>query len=313
MRFIFRVALIVLLPFLGFAQQNEEMKFQENKLLEAGKFKDAVKYFSKAIATDNTKPVYYYKRALAYRGIKDIQQAHDDLTTAIKLDGTYALAYLERGILFSGAQMYSASINDLDMAVKYAKDDSILYHTMLIRSSVRLSIRNFSGAFEDSKAFYDHDTTSRDALVNMALSKLELNQHDEAVNFLQIIIDKEKNDTMALLNMGYVYIRMEKYDSALYYLNRTCQLDPKNAYALSNLSYAKLKEGRPRDGLIDINESLKYFPENSYAFRNRALIYLEINEKEKACMDLRTAVKKGFTEMYGNEVLNLIDENCKEK
>ena len=209
--------------------------------------------------------------------------------------------------------MYQDAINDLDMAAKYAKDDSLLYRTLLLRSGMRLSVRNYKGAYDDSRAFYDHDSTHRGALINMALSKLEMNENGEAILYLQKIIDEAPNDTMALLDMGYVNIRMERYDSALFYLNLTCQLDPKNGFALSNLSYTKLKLGKPREGLEDVNQSIKYSPDNSYAFRNRALIYLEINEKQKACEDLRAALRKGFTEMYGNEVLNLIDDNCNKK
>lgn len=313
MRSVLTAIFLIVFPFLVFGQEQDELEIQGNKLIEAGKYKDAVKHFSNAIQKDDQKPVYFYKRAVAYQSSKETQLAHDDFTKAISLDNSYSLAYYERARLFNGAKMYQSAINDLDMALKYAPNDSMRFRTLLFRSGLRLSVRNFKGAYEDSRAFFDHDTTSHDALINMALSKLELNENEVAINYLQKIIDVSPNDTMCLLDMGFVNLKMERYDSALYYLNRTCTLDPKNAYALSNLSYTKLKLGHPRDALKDVNESLRYSPDNSYAFRNRALIYLQIFETEKACLDLKSAIKKGFTDQYGTEVQDLFDDNCKKK
>ncbi|GAA3919536.1 hypothetical protein GO495_21520 [Chitinophaga oryziterrae] len=43
---------------------------------------------------------------------------------------------------------------------------------------------------------------------------------------------------------------------------------------------------------------------------NRALVYIAMKEKDKACEDLKQAMKQGFTEMYGDEVKKLIFEKC---
>src|SRR5205085_4428496 len=119
--------------------------------------------------------------------------------------------------------------------------------------------------------------------------------------------------TVALMNVGYVNIKMEKYDSAFVYLQRVLAMDPKNAYALSNISYVNLKLGKVQDALKNVNASLKLYPENSYAYRNRALIYIEMTNTDKACEDLHTAIRKGFTEEHGREVLDLIEANCEKK
>jgi len=118
---------------------------------------------------------------------------------------------------------------------------------------------------------------------------------------------------MALMNIGYVYQRMEKYDSAFIYLEKARILDPKNPYTLNNISYTQLKLDDLKGAMKSVNASLKTFPGNSYAYRNRALVYLAMSENEKACEDLYSAVKYGFTEQYGREVKDLIEENCTNK
>jgi regulator of sirC expression with transglutaminase-like and TPR domain len=68
-----------------------------------------------------------------------------------------------------------------------------------------------------------------------------------------------------------------------------------------------------KGALKDVNKAIELNPYNSYAFRNRALIYLTMKEKEKACEDLHAAVRKGFTEEFGYEVRDSIDNNCIKK
>jgi regulator of sirC expression with transglutaminase-like and TPR domain len=61
----------------------------------------------------------------------------------------------------------------------------------------------------------------------------------------------------------------------------------------------------------DVNKSLKLFPENSYAYRNRALIYLNLKDAKKACLDIETAFKLGYREKYGPDLDLIQSENCK--
>ena len=63
--------------------------------------------------------------------------------------------------------------------------------------------------------------------------------------------------------------------------------------------------------MTDINHSLILLPNNSYAYKNRALVYLNRKDNDKGCADLNKAIELGYTEQYGDEVIKLINENCK--
>ena len=62
--------------------------------------------------------------------------------------------------------------------------------------------------------------------------------------------------------------------------------------------------------MSDVNKSIQLYSANSYAYRIRALIYIEKKDLDKACADLQTAIDKGFTAIYGNEVIELQKKYC---
>jgi tetratricopeptide (TPR) repeat protein len=307
------LTLIVLLIFsdpAAWCQVEEDYVSHGNSLMQKGKFKDAIDLYSKAIARNNNDAQYYYNRGVAYHHEKKFQEAYDDFSKAIHYNEKYAEAYSKRSDISFMAHQYQESLNDLDMAIKYSPNDSIQSLNILARGGVRLAARNYKGGYEDCKSYYDRDSTSIEALVNMAMAKLELNEPKVALDYLFKVLSSHPNDTMVIMNIGYTYLRMEKFDSALVYLEKARALDPKKALTLNNIAYVKLKLGDVEGALKIVNASLKLYPENSYAYRNRALIYLEMSDSEKGCLDLRRAITLGFTEEFGREVLDLIEDNC---
>jgi tetratricopeptide (TPR) repeat protein len=111
-------------------------------------------------------------------------------------------------------------------------------------------------------------------------------------------------------NIGFKYQEMGQYDKAIEYFNKVLEMSPDEPLGYSNRSYCRLKTGDIKGAKSDIEKSLKLYPGNSYAYRIRALIYLEEGKTDKACEDFRTALNKGFTEMYGDEVLQLLKKHC---
>jgi tetratricopeptide (TPR) repeat protein len=310
----YRKALFTLLmacvAFTASSQRAEKFFEEGNKYLAEKKYSSAVSSYSKAIKEKDNNPVFYLKRGIAYSNMKEIQKAYEDLTTAIKYDYTLGEAYLHRASIFMTSRMPQDAVNDLDMVIKYAPNDSIRFLGHLRRSSGRAEIRNYKGAFEDSKIYYDHDTTSRDALSNMAMAKNNLKASEEALGYLYKVLVMYPKDTIALMNLGFINISLERWDSAYKYLELALKANPREAYAYSNLSYVKMKKGDLDGALRDVNQSLALNSGNSWAYRNRALIYFELGENEKGCADLYTSIRKGFTDRYGDEVDNLLHKHC---
>ena len=111
--------------------------------------------------------------------------------------------------------------------------------------------------------------------------------------------------------MGYLYQLKGDFQKSVNYLDHALQLDPNEALALNNRGYSKLKLGDLKGALADVKKSIKLYPGNAYAYRNLGLIHLSQSKNDEACKAFYEALDKEFTKQYGNEVINLIKENCR--
>ncbi len=67
----------------------EARKADGNKAYQAGRYEEAVAFYSKAVYHNPNDAVYYSNKSAALMMIQRYQEALDDCTQAIKLDDTY--------------------------------------------------------------------------------------------------------------------------------------------------------------------------------------------------------------------------------
>jgi Tfp pilus assembly protein PilF len=114
----------------------------------------------------------------------------------------------------------------------------------------------------------------------------------------------------AYANIGFKYQEMGQHEKAIEYYDMVLSFAPDEPLGYSNRSYNRMKVGDLKGAMKDIEKSLKLYPSNPYAYKVRALIYIESEKIDKACEDLQTALDKGYTITFGNEVLDLQKQYC---
>jgi tetratricopeptide (TPR) repeat protein len=146
---------LVLASFTCFAQDDAQKAFSEGvKLLKAGKFQDAEKQFSTAIAKggvpEGIKMSYIYK-GFSLNGQLKYDEAIGCFDKAIEMDPADAASYTDRGLAFSYKADYSNAINDflkvlsIDSADKQA--EAAFYYLGRIKS--------LQGKYEEAILFLD--------------------------------------------------------------------------------------------------------------------------------------------------------------
>ena len=242
--------------------------------------------------------------------LKEPKEAFYLYTKAISLKPELAYLYLNRGNILMSFQMMDEAISDFNTALKYEKDDTLIRAAYLNRGAAKMLKQDYEGGYKDLSYAYALDTNNKTVLINLAMASSQLNKKDEALKYL-LMAHKAFPDMAGInSNLGFVYQSMGEYKKSIEYFDLTVKMDPKEALGYSNRSYSLLKLGDTDRAMKDINKSIELYPGNSYAYRNRALIWLELKKYADACEDLRTAIAKGYTEMYGKDVLEMIDKNC---
>lgn len=276
-------------------------------------YKEAIKNYTKVIDEGKAEYLDYYYRGVSQNQVGNLQEAYNDYSRSVKLASDFSEAYFMRGTMLVNPQQVQDAINDLNMAVKYAKNDTIKVLSLINRASAKLYTQNFESAIRDCKEALKVDSTSKLAIgayVNLSTCYGHQKKHDESISILLKVFKMDSMDVAILTNLGFEYSLIERHEDALKYFDRSLKINPDDAFTYSNKSYALLKLGKVSEAMTAINKSISINPANSYAYKNQGLIYLEMKEKDKACLAFQTAKQKGFVDMYGNEIIELLKKHC---
>ncbi len=280
-------------------------------LFDAGEYKKAVKQCQKAIDADAEFQQAYVLQGECYYQMKEFDNEFSTYNAGLRVLQKSSTLYQSRGMKFQNAGMFEEALRDYNLAVKFAENDSAKYSFINSRSTAKLNMRNFQGAYEDLMACYKFDSTNFAVLLNLGAICDEVGKDDEVVYFLEKADLVDETGFAAKANLAFFYQRKEMYDKSAAIFEKILAEKPDEAYTLNNQSYNYLKMGKLKEALALVDKSIKLMPYNSYAYKNRALIYIEMDKTKKACEDLARAVELGFTEQYGSEVNKLQAKYCK--
>jgi tetratricopeptide (TPR) repeat protein len=221
-----------------------------------------------------------------------------------------AVVYYTRSQFFYEVRDINNALKDLDKALELAKEDTLRYRIYISRGGMN----HFGGheiqSIEDSKKALAIRPESKDALNNLAGALFDNGETAAAKETLLKLKAIDPNYVGVYVNLGYQLQKMEQFDEAAKYLEEGLKIAPEEPFLWNNLGYVQFKLGKVEDGIKSIQKSIKIYPGNSYCYRNLALIYLSQKDKAKACEQINKSLAYKFTEMYGEEVLDLKKQHC---
>lgn len=286
-------------------------------------FREARKSFDKAIALEPENDEFYLARGelmlmqnkhtfnkVSSENSKFYTDALKDFEKVIELEPASFEGWYGRARLKYMFLKFRDSQEDYDGALKaaYLTEDKVL--ALGGRGACQYRLGEVDGAMNDLERALDYDPTNPIILNELALIHIHQGETALAIKSLNTILKHHPDDPIALANMGFTALKAGKFERALNIYNEVIALTDDNAYLLSNRSFCLLNLNRFDEALKDINSSIAMNGKNSYAYKNRSLVYLALEDQEMACEDLKIAKDMGFTLAYGNEVLELLKDNC---
>jgi tetratricopeptide (TPR) repeat protein len=227
----------------------------------------------------------YVARAVALQQNGDDQAATKDFNTAANLDRTSPRPWIGLGNLYVAKADYPHAFANYDRALNIAPDDPVVYDNrgIALEGMGRhdQAIADFSRAIvldpQDTSAYSNRATVYRAAM------RLDL-----AIADLAQVIRADPSDGLAHYDRGTAYELSRELDKARTDYHETVRLMPSYAPASAALGRLDSKDD-PQLALAEFGAAIRLDPK-SPALRARALLYLSLEEPERALPDLNRVI-----------------------
>ena len=132
------------------------------------------------------------------------------------------------------------------------------------------------------------------ALNNMAVSHINLNEADSAIDALNKSIDINPEFAIAYVNRARAFNLLNKLDEALCDLDFAYKIDPKLEFIYSIKGNIFTRQGKYDDAEVELNNAIHLNLDSPEAYYNRAYFYEERNQFDKSETDYKMAESLGM-------------------
>jgi len=269
------------------------MKMEQNQ--------EAIKSFSRALATDPTMSTVYYYRAKIQMQDKNYERAISDFQEAIAKDGADEKVYYQLGVCYLKSDNKELAKQSFGLAIKAD-------NTYKPAISEKMKLEYKDGEYEKAIALADQLTAieagNTKALNYKAMSLMKSDQLEAAYVVFEELVQADPENSKALKNLANISLRRKDYAASVKDHTTLIAVDanPKNYY---NRALSQMQLEQWDKALSDLSQVIKLDPDYAEAFYNRANVQLQLEEAEKACADMRMAGKLGF-----DQAINYIPSLC---
>ncbi len=164
------------------------------------------------------------ERGICYRLLGDFEKAIADFTAAIEEDPRYAFPYYSRGWCYELSGRDDLALEDYNLGIDIDPDYPYIF---LERGLVLKKMGRLDEARNDFETTVAKDTVATDgSSTHYALH--ELGRDDEALAWMQKIIDEDPSDAGNWYDYACLYGRMNRVDDALNSLQKAFELGYRN-------------------------------------------------------------------------------------
>lgn len=175
-----------------------------------GMFDSAINELNKAIEDDENWD-NYCERGICYRLIGNYEQAIADFSSAIEEDPRFAFPYYSLGWCYELTGNYDKALDNYNLGIDI---DTSYPYIFLQRGLVLKKMGRTEDAFKDFEYVLAIDTIATDGSgTHYALH--ELGRDEEALEWMQKIIDENPSDDGNWYDQSCLYARMGRIDDAL--------------------------------------------------------------------------------------------------
>jgi serine/threonine-protein kinase len=159
-------------------------------------------------------------------------------------------------------------------------------------SGLLVVLGRFDEAIRQSEITRELDPFSPLAVMNLGRTFYHAGQYERAAEYFNEILEKDPGDQKALYMLSLVYLQKDMYQQAIESLQKIAAVNP--LFAAAPLGYAYGKTGRRAEALGILKKLEEASKQNPVPPQEMAIIYVGLNDKEKAFELLEEAYRQRF-------------------
>jgi len=246
-------------------------------LMDAGNYSEALPYFQKAVLEAPSNVEYIIAKALAHDNLQQINEALVDYSLAIRLDSSNDFAYYLRGLLYAQEGDSEKALADFESAANLDPKDP--------------DYQFLVGEIQYILGHNDECIAAINKAIN--LSK-ELPEWDDLHKAYQ-------RRSTAYLDKGNTIQAIEDAKQANI-------IKPDDPIVLGTLGLAYSLSNQPQQALKYLDEAVTKDPEYVAGFHLRGLVYIDLNETQKARLDFERALQLDPTDEESRRTLQNLNQ-----
>jgi tetratricopeptide (TPR) repeat protein len=268
----------------------------------AGRPREAVLDFDRAIAIWDDYAGAYLNRGTAYMDLGQYDRAVSDLGRAIDLSPDAALAFYNRGRALGFLGRPLEAIRDFDEAVKLRADYAGAYGN---RGAAYMTLGQYDRAMSDLGRAIEGDPNFAMAYGNRGTLYLRKGQYELALRDLDKAVGLGVDYPTAYYNRGMACMRLGLSDRAADSFGGAIQRDANFMEAWFRRGAMRLNLGQYPQAVSDFDEAIRLDPGVEEAYTNRGAAYVRLGQRERAVGDFGKAI-----ELDANSVEPLVDRGA---
>lgn len=295
--------LFLLLPLVACVKQEIIEVQLAKESYDEGKYLSVIDYTKTVLAID---PFNYDARLLSGKAnyqIENYPEAEKEFTTILRSTNMFEPYYL-RGKTYFELEQFELAIRDFNSALKLSPENKDVLFNIAYTSEL---LENFQESINAYKEILKIDSMDSKVYVNLGNVMGSLDDHNSAITYFSKAIEITPNDAVPYFNRGNEKIMIGELTGAIEDIEKSLQYDSENIDALFLLAELSFKTDDNLKALSACNNILD-LGENSNALLIRGVIYLRLEDTEKACSDFARAGDLGNFNAY-----ELINNHCKSK
>ena len=193
----------------GQADKIMELYTQGNSFYNAGKYDQAIEYYSKFIeATDEPRIIKrgYINRGLALDKLGNYDKAVEDFTEAIKLDSTDMASFIDRALALYHANKFEDARGDFDYVVELDTNKQMKENALYWLAQIDYKSGNMDQVIEHSNMFLKSNPKDPEVIFIRASAYSMLREFEKSIDDYTRIINLYPEAYQAYANRGIAKI-----------------------------------------------------------------------------------------------------------